>query len=86
MEHTKSLPLSSRGNHRLQISTLCSRAELTDSVCSRRESSSTEKIRSMASDSERALLLRMDGERGTEADMKRKPKKGEGRGRAVLPA
>ncbi|GFU87640.1 uncharacterized protein TNCV_2935621 [Trichonephila clavipes] len=34
----------------------------------------------MASDSERAFLLRMDGERGTEANMRRKPKKGEGRG------
>ncbi|GFT44551.1 hypothetical protein TNCV_2808051 [Trichonephila clavipes] len=32
----------------------------------------------MASDSERALLLRMDGERGTEADMRRNPKKGRG--------
>ncbi|GFV09187.1 hypothetical protein TNCV_4077891 [Trichonephila clavipes] len=39
------------------------------------------KIRSMASDSERALLLRMDGERGTEGDMRRNPKKGEGRGK-----
>ncbi|GFW60608.1 hypothetical protein TNCV_569541 [Trichonephila clavipes] len=29
----------------------------------------------MVSDSERALLLRMDGERGTEADMRRNPKK-----------
>ncbi|GFT19573.1 hypothetical protein TNCV_2534531 [Trichonephila clavipes] len=37
MEYTKSLPLSLRGNHRLQISTLRSRAELIDSVCSRRE-------------------------------------------------
>ncbi|GFX28305.1 putative transposable element [Trichonephila clavipes] len=37
MEHTKSWPLSSRGNHRLQVFTLRSRAELTDSECSRRE-------------------------------------------------
>ncbi|GFU98265.1 hypothetical protein TNCV_2420321 [Trichonephila clavipes] len=38
------------------------------------------KIRSIASDSERALLLRMNGKRGTEANMRKKPKTGEGRG------
>ncbi|GFW35150.1 hypothetical protein TNCV_5067151 [Trichonephila clavipes] len=38
------------------------------------------KIRSIASDSERALHAQNERQRGTEANMRKKPKTGEGRG------